>query len=116
MGDLSRNFSRSEFACRDGCGRDYPVPVLVAVLQAMRDAKGRPLRVVSGIRCEQHNARVGGSRRSQHIHGRAADVPAGYASIAEWRVAGAVGIGVRRGKVVHVDVRQGQEPFVFADG
>lgn len=115
MGDLSRNFSRAEFACRDGCGRDYPVPVLVAVLQAMRDAKGRPLRVVSGIRCADHNERVGGSRRSQHIAGRAADVPAGYASVAEWKAAGAIGIGVRRGKVVHVDVRPDRQPFTFAD-
>lgn len=115
MGDLSQNFSRREFACRDGCGRDYPVPVLVAVLQAMRTAKGRSLRIVSGIRCEPHNERIGGSRRSQHIQGRAADVPAGYATVEEWKRAGAIGIGVRRGKVVHVDVRTGRQPFTFED-
>lgn len=115
MGDLSAHFSRSEFRCRDGCGRDFPVPVLLAVLEAARAQRGRPLRIVSGVRCEAHNARVGGSPRSQHIQGRAADVPAGYATVAEWKSAGAVGIGLRRGKVVHVDVRRGRSPFTFAD-
>lgn len=115
MGDLSRHFSRSEFRCKDGCGRDYPTPGLLAVLEAMRRAKGRPLRIVSGVRCAAHNAAVGGSPTSQHVHGRAADVPAGYASVAQWKIAGAVGIGVRRGKVVHVDVRPGRLPFVFDD-
>jgi uncharacterized protein YcbK (DUF882 family) len=114
MGDLSPNFSRREFACKDGCGRNYPHPTLVAVLEAMRAEKRRPLRIVSGVRCAPHNARVGGSPRSQHIDGRAADVPAGYGSIAQWKIAGAQGIGVRRGKVVHVDVRT-TGPLVFED-
>ncbi len=115
MGDLSRNFSRSEFACKDRCGRDYPTEALIALLQRARDDVGKPLKVVSGIRCRPHNQMVGGSRQSQHIHGRAADVVAGYATVSMWASYGAVGIGVRRGHVVHVDVRPGRAPFVFAD-
>lgn len=115
MGDLSENFSRREFACKDRCGRDFPHPDLVQVLQRARDAKGRPLRVVSGVRCQAHNRSVGGSPTSQHIQARAADVPAGYATADAWHAWGAVGVGLRRGKVVHVDITPGRRPFTFLD-
>lgn len=88
---------------------------LIHVLQTVRTRVGKPLRIVSGYRCVQHNAAVGGSRHSQHLVGRAADVPAGYAGVRLWRTAGAVGMGVRAGRVVHVDVRPGVLPFVFED-
>lgn len=74
MGDLSKNFSRSEFACHDGCGFDLPVPELVARLQALRSLVGRPIYINSGCRCKKHNAAVGGVPDSQHLFGRAADV------------------------------------------
>jgi uncharacterized protein YcbK (DUF882 family) len=115
MGDLARNFSRSEFRCKDGCGRDWPTQDLVDVLQRARTAQGRPLRIVSGVRCASHNRSVGGSPTSQHLAGRAADVPSGYASAGAWRSYGAVGIGVRSGQVVHVDVTPGRSSFVFED-
>lgn len=115
MGDLAQNFSRHEFACRCGCGRDYPAQDLVDVLQRARSAKGRPLRIVSGVRCEAHNRAVGGSRTSQHVHGRAADVVGSYGSLGAWMRAGAIGLGMRHGQVVHVDVRPGRAPFTFAD-
>lgn len=88
---------------------------LVAVLQRVRTLKGRPLRIVSGTRCRRHNLRVGGSARSQHLIGHAADVPGGFATAAQWHAAGAIGVGIRRGRVVHVDVRHGRRPFTFAD-
>lgn len=115
MGDLSANFSRREFACKDKCGRDWPAADLVSVLQLARSRVGTPLRVVSGVRCAAHNATVGGSPRSQHIAGRAADVPGFYASVGLWKACGAIGIGCRGGLVVHVDVRPGRLPFTFED-
>jgi uncharacterized protein YcbK (DUF882 family) len=115
MGDLARNFSRSEFRCKDGCGRDYPTQDLVDVLQRARTAQGRSLRIVSGVRCASHNRAVGGSPTSQHLSGRAADVPGGYASAGAWRQYGAIGIGVRSGQVVHVDVTPGRASFTFQD-
>lgn len=115
MGDLSRNFSQSEFACGD-CGHVEQIDRrLVEVLQRARTAKGKPLKVVSGFRCCAMNARVGGYRYSQHLYGRAADVPGGFASVAEWKSYGAVGIGVRGGRVIHVDVTPGRSSFVFND-
>ena len=72
MGDLSRNFSRSEFACPH-CGEVEIDPLLVATLQRIRDKAG-PVVVTSGYRCPVHNEAVGGVNNSQHIYGRAADI------------------------------------------
>lgn len=115
MGDLSTNFSRAEFDCKC-CGRLVgPDPHLVTVLQRMRDAIERPLRVVSGTRCAMRNHAVGGSPNSQHLYGRAADIPGGLVTVRQALAAGAVGVGVRRRQVVHVDVRPGRQPFTFDD-
>ena len=83
MGDLSRNFSRSEFACKGEhcCGHSAPVmPELVAGLQALRARVGLPLSISSGFRCHTHNATIGGASDSQHTLGTAADVrcPEGF--------------------------------------
>lgn len=44
------------------------------VLEPVRSLLGVPLRVSSGYRSEEVNRRVGGSPRSQHMRGEAADV------------------------------------------
>lgn len=104
MGDITRDFSRHEFVCGH-CGRlDALEKRFVLNLQRLRDIVGRPLVVVSGFRCPEGNASVGGSKYSQHLYGRAADIRAGYATVAQCRAAGFVGIGVRAGQVVHVDM------------
>ena len=72
MGDLNKNFSRSEFACPH-CGEVEIDPLLVATLQRIRDCAG-PVVVTSGYRCPVHNEAVGGVNNSQHIYGRAADI------------------------------------------
>ncbi len=74
MGDLTEHFSRSEFACKCGCGRADVDPRLVSRLEALRRALGRPLIITSGVRCESHNAAVGGRPTSAHLKGTAADV------------------------------------------
>jgi len=74
MSDLTKNFSRREFSCKCGCGFDDISPDLVADLQALRDALGKPIRVVSGCRCAKRNAAVGGAKSSQHLTGCAADI------------------------------------------
>ena len=43
------------------------------LLQPIRDAWG-PVNVTSGFRCKELNERVGGSPRSQHLLGEAADI------------------------------------------
>ena len=114
MGDLSLNFSRSEFVCHH-CGRRVgPSMALVDVLQRMRTSIGVPLRIVSGYRCKAHNVAVDGFVRSHHLTGEAADVPRGLITVALAQASGARGIGVRDGWVIHVDA--GPWPrVVFAD-
>ena len=67
MGNLTKNFSRSEFACKCGCGADDISMVLVHRLQAIRDVLGEPMYINSGVRCKEHNAAVGGDSDSEHI-------------------------------------------------
>lgn len=107
MGDLSPHFSRSEF--RDKRTRELVGPDrrLVDVLEAIRALTGNPLTITSGYRSPSTNAAVGGAKRSQHLVGRAADIPAGRATVAQAEAAGATGIGEKDGWAVHVDVRPG---------
>ena len=67
MGDLSYNFSRSEFACKCGCGLDRIDRDLVDNLQQARQAIGIPLPINCGCRCEAHNKSVGGKVNSAHL-------------------------------------------------
>ena len=43
-------------------------------LQPMREAYGKSIIVTSGYRCPALNAKVGGSKTSQHMRGQAADI------------------------------------------
>jgi uncharacterized protein YcbK (DUF882 family) len=78
MGDLTKNFSLSEFKCRDGS--DVPdeyacnVHTLTENLQVLRDALGVPIRVISGYRSPPYNRKIGGARKSQHMVAKAADI------------------------------------------
>ena len=69
-----RNFTREEFACPCGCGFDDIDPLLVTTLQRLRDEVKQPVIVNSGCRCKSHNAAVKGSKTSQHLKGKAADI------------------------------------------
>ena len=50
--------------------------VAVNVFQPIRDALGCPIHVSSGYRSADLNTAIGGSRRSQHVEGRALDLDA----------------------------------------
>lgn len=110
MGDLSAHFSRSEFACRCGCGFDTVDVQLIEALEAVRQHFGVPVVISSGCRCDAHNAVVGGSQNSQHRFGRAADfnvrrvAPADVADYLEQTFPNSLGIG-RYTHFTHVDTR-----------
>ena len=70
---LSRHFSRHEFACKCGCGADTVDAELIQILEDVRLHFKRPITITSGVRCAEHNKRVGGSKNSLHLIGRAAD-------------------------------------------
>ena len=71
-------FDRSEFKCN--CGGKYctgfpaePHPLLVKVADRVREHFGAAAIISSGVRCETHNANVGGVSNSRHLNGKAMD-------------------------------------------
>lgn len=73
MGDITKNFSRWEFACKCGCGKDDIDEKLVNRIQVVRDIIRIPITIISGCRCEAHNKAVGGASVSYHLISEAAD-------------------------------------------
>lgn len=119
---LSEHFMLSEFACKNPSQKPARVlvdPKLVAALERFRALVGKPLSISSGYRTPQWNRSVGGSPRSQHLLGRAADIPLAVSDrdrILVFAVhAGFTGIGFYDG-FIHLDVRetlQNREGRVF---
>ena len=111
MDKLSLNFSRSEFACKCGCGFDTVDIGLIRLLQKVRNHFGQSVHITSACRCPSHNESVGGSRNSQHKLGRAADIivahvePDDVADFLESKMEHG-GIG-RYNTFTHVDSRTG---------
>lgn len=78
MEQLTRNFHRKEFDCKDGT----KVPIefknnlirLAVNLQKLRDDLGSALVISSGYRTSKYNKRVGGATLSQHLTASAGDL------------------------------------------
>lgn len=111
MGDLSLHFYRHEFACHC-CGASLLDPKLVEALETLRNLADRPVVVLCGYRCAEHNRQVGGRPNSQHLLGKAADIRiAGLDLQAMYELALRVpqfaggGIGVYDRNFLHLDVR-----------
>ncbi len=109
---VSPNFRIREFACHCGCSTFRLDLRLVVKLEKLRtNASDRGIMINSGYRCPTHNRRVGGSKKSQHMYGTAADInieglsPKQMKDLAEG--VGFGGIGTYNGKnMIHVDVRE----------
>jgi len=105
---LSANFTRKEFLC-PCCGRAEISPRLVEVLQSIRDAVRRPVRMSSAWRCVEHNRAAGGEEGSEHLVGTAADIVCETPEDRYQIVMAAMAAGVRRIKLyphhVHIGVR-----------
>ena len=70
---LSEHFQAHELACRC-CGKVYVTPVLMEMLEKLRNRAGVPLFIASGYRCPEHNKEIHGAERSKHMLGMAADI------------------------------------------
>lgn len=73
-----RHFTREEFRCK--CGGKYcdgfpaePSGKLLRLADRVRSHFGAAAMVSSGVRCEAHNANVGGVEGSRHLTGSAMD-------------------------------------------
>ena len=75
---LSKNFKKSEFKCRDGtsvpCELMDNLNELVENLQIIRDYIKQPMHIISGYRTPKYNRKIGGARKSQHMKSKAADI------------------------------------------
>ena len=74
MGDLSVNFSRSEFACNCGCGFATVDVELLQLLEIIRQRFKKPIRISSASRCTDYNKLIGGGKASKHLQGIAVDI------------------------------------------
>ena len=112
MGDLSQFFNRREFACKCGdCGQDQIDHELIKVLERLRVHVREPITVTSGNRCHKYNMEIGGSKGSQHLWSKAADIqvnkwpPEAIYDILDAWYPDTYGIGKYR-SWVHIDVRK----------
>ena len=72
--DISKYFSRHEFACKCGCGYDDINMGLVAKIDNIRSLYRSPISISSGCRCINYNTQIGGEDNSAHIRGMAVDI------------------------------------------
>ena len=80
---MTKNFKIDEFKCKGnlkGCKCEMPEDVykniqeLAENLQIIRDELQEPIKINSAYRCENHNRKIGGTSKSQHVKGKAADI------------------------------------------
>ena len=71
---LSKNFSVSEFACKDGSDEILIDNKLVSFLQKIRDWAGNSVLITSAYRNPVYNSKIGGASNSYHTKGQAADI------------------------------------------
>ena len=104
------HFSPRELACK-GTGQLKIDPASLDKLEALRNRLGVPMLITSAYRSPQHNADVGGAKRSQHMLGKAFDVRMDNHDPDEFEAAakalGFNGIGhYPRHGFMHIDTRE----------
>lgn len=86
---LTTHFSLDELRCSCDCAVPPRIldrlRTLAQSLEIIRAEIQRPLLVISGFRCAERNARVGGAPASRHLMGDAADLQARGMTGAELR-------------------------------
>lgn len=126
---LSKNFTVKEFACKDKSDTILIDTDLVTVLQAVRDHFGKAVKINSAYRTPAYNISVGGSSKSQHCLGTAADIkitgvdPLQIAlyvsSLPQFKGHGGIGyygrVNLKDG-FVHVDVRKNVSRWISKSG
>ncbi len=111
MGDLNQYFNRSEFTCKCGCGFNTVDTKLLEVITSVRKHFGQPVTITSGCRCLVYNRAVGGTKTSQHLLGRAADIQVRHIApnaVQEFLADTPGGLG-RYATFTHIDSRSTKE-------
>ena len=113
IGYLSENFKESELMCKGT--KTLPEkgidPKLLELLEHIRAHFDAPVKINSGYRSPEHNAKVGGAKGSYHVKGMAADIVVkGVPAIKVYNYLNTThygGVG-RYSRFTHVDVREGK--------
>ena len=107
---ITPHFKVREFRCKDGGDAVFVSLRLAELLEQIRVHFGAAVTINSAYRTPNHNAKVGGTSRSQHLYGLAADIevkgysPAAVADYAEQLLGSHGGVG-RYSTFTHIDVR-----------
>lgn len=107
---LSEHFKVYEFRCKDNSDPIFISPTLVSALERIRNHFSKPVYINSAYRNPAYNAMIGGSKKSMHMYGMAADIhindvtPKEIASFAETIMHNFGGIGIYD-NFCHIDVR-----------
>jgi uncharacterized protein YcbK (DUF882 family) len=116
MTQVSKNFQDHELWCK--CCRQLPKPELIAKLQELRDAYGKPMVITSGYRCPNQNKKVGGAPNSKHVSGEAVDIACTDAAerYKLLRLAFTLGFGgiAYSKSFVHFDIRSPLSPATWS--
>lgn len=126
---VSAHFSVYEFVCSDHSDTVLISTELIEVLEQIRTHFGKPVKINSAYRTPAYNISIGGSPKSQHCLGLAADVRivgvdpiqiALYASSLPFYAArGGIGyysrVGLKDG-FVHIDVRSWKSRWISKAG
>ncbi len=78
MIQLTPHFTLDEFKCACGCSQHKALQKnllkLAQQLEIIRaELRGKPLIIISGVRCSAHNATISTHKKSRHLTGEAAD-------------------------------------------
>ena len=107
---ITEHFKLKEFACNNSEAIIISEK-LCYILEAIRAHFGKSVIITSGYRTPEHNAKVGGATKSQHMLGLAADIkitgvnPSDIASYARTLMPTYGGIGIYSA-FTHIDVRE----------
>lgn len=126
--NMLRYFKREEFVCHCGCGRADMDPTFMVWLDNLRHDLRRPMRVNSGFRCPEYNAKVSSTGLDgPHTTGKAVDVgmsgEAAFLLVSLAMARGVQGVGVKQkgaheGRFVHLDTLRhdevGTRPWIWS--
>lgn len=108
---ISKYFTREEVACKCGCGFDTADVETLMVADEAREFVGHSITPSSCCRCSEHNKKVGGAAKSQHVLGRAMDLPVkdpkALYDYLDKKYPGRYGFGLYN-TFVHIDTKTGK--------
>jgi len=119
----SKTLSLKEMECPCGCGVAFAHADLLNAWEKLRAEYGKPIKVVSGIRCPEYNNNppINSNSRSGHVWGQALDIGRSTIDFQDediYRLLVRCGFtGIGRGETQqHIDVKPRTHFWEYKDG